>query len=552
MQATAGGAPRRAWNRSRGILTLASALGALVVLMPILAVLLNLLRPASPVWAHVAGTLIPRYAANTFWLVAGTTAATACLGVGAAWLVATWRFPLRGVVEWALILPLAVPTYVLTYAYYELLAFGGPVQGALRAAFGLGPGGYWFPNLASLPGAVFILSLALYPYVYLAARAAFLQQSGTVMEVSRTLGCSPTGAFVRVMLPLARPSIAVGLSLVAMESIADYGAVSLLGVQTFTTGIYKAWFSMGDPVAASQLAALLLLGVLALVLLERLSRRGRVANTGADHHFKGAGALPPGRGALALLACLLPVLLGFVVPALTLLSMLSRIGVEGVDWRFAELAGRSLALALITALLAVGLGLLMVYGARIAASPWPRALNRLAATGYAIPGPVIAIGTLVPLAAFDNAVDALAERYLGVSTGLLLTGGTTILVLAYLARFMTTSLGAIEAGFAKVRPSIEDAASILGAGAFRRLAAVHTPIVWPALGTALLLVFVDVMKELPATLILRPFNFDTLAVRTFNLARDERIAEAALPALALVAVGLLPVILLSRRIARRG
>ena len=533
-------------------LALASLIGALVVLMPILAVLLNLLQPASPVWAHVAGTVIPRYAANTLWLVAGTVTATALMGVGAAWLVATWRFPLRGVVEWALILPLAMPTYVLTYAYYELLAFGGPVQGTLRAAFALGPRDYWFPSLASLPGAVFVLSLALYPYVYLAARSAFIQQSGAALEVSRTLGCTPTGAFLRVMLPLARPAIVVGLSLVAMESVADYGAVSLLGIQTFTTGIYKAWFSMGDPVAASQLAALLLLGVLGLVLLERASRRGRVANTGADHHYKGAGDLPPGRGMLALLACLLPVLLGFVVPALTLLAMLARIGLKGVDWRFAELAGRSLTLASVTALLAVGLGLLMVYGARIAASPWPRALNRLAATGYAIPGPVIAIGTLVPLAAFDNAVDALAERYFGVSTGLLLTGGMTILVLAYLARFMTTSLGAVEAGFAKVRPSIEDAASILGAGAFRRLAVVHAPIIWPALGTALLLVFVDVMKELPATLILRPFNFDTLAVRTFNLARDERIAEAALPALALVAVGLLPVILLSRRIARSG
>ncbi len=544
---------RRRRTPGARLLTLASLVGALVVGFPILSVFVNLTQPTSEVWGHLAPSLIQRYTWNTALLVSGTTLSAGAIGIGVAWLVVAHRFLGRDTLAWVLILPLAFPSYVLTYAYYDLLAFGGPVQSGLRALFDWGPRDYWFPRLASLPGAIFVLTFALYPYVYLAARAAFLQQSRTALEVSRTLGEGRLGTFRRVTLPLARPGIVVGLSLVAMETIADYGAVALLGVQTFTTGIYKAWFSMGDPTAAAQLAALLLVGVLALVLAERALRRGRVTNAGAAHRFDDAdGRLGGPRGLIALLVCLVPVALGAIIPAATLVAMALRLDGLGIDAALGAVALRSLGLAAATALIAAGLGLLMVYGARLDKGPLVVGLNRLAALGYAVPGPVIAVGVLVPLAALDRGLGALAQAVLGAPAGPVVTGSALILILAYLARFMTVSLGAIEAGFAKVRPSLEDAASTLGVGAIGRLFTVHAPLIWPALGTCLLLVFVDVMKELPVTLILRPFNFDTLAVRTFNLAADERLAEAALPALVLVLVGLAPVILLSRQIRHGG
>jgi len=521
---------------------------ALLVALPVMSVLYDLARPTSEAWSHVAGTLIPRYIANTLWLALGVGVGTTALGVGAAWLVVTCRFFGRRIVEWALILPLALPSYVLAQVYYRFLNASGPVQSGFRDLTGWSSRDYWFPDIASLEGAVFVLTLALYPYVYLAARTAFLLQAGSTLEVSRMLGCTQLAAFFRVMLPLARPAIAAGLTLVLMETLAEFGAVSLLGVQTFTTGIFRAWFSMGDRVAAAQLATMLLGFVFLLVILERVSRRGLVHNVTIDHRFRVEARLGPGPGLLALLACLVPVTMGFLLPVGILLEKV--IAVEAVpDARFIGLIRNTLVLAAVTSALAVVIGLVMVYGARLAGSRAVTTANRLAGMGYALPGPVIAIGILVPLAAFDNMLDAWMGAAFGISTGLLLTGGIATLVFAYLVRFMALPLNTIEAGFTKIRPSLEDAASMLGTGAWRRLLTVHAPLIWPSLGTAALYVFVDVMKELPATLILRPFDFDTLAVRTYNLARDERIAEAGLPALVLVGVGLLPVIVLSRQIA---
>lgn len=533
-----------------GALSLFSLLAALIVTMPLMSVAVDAARPASDVWGHVAGRLVPRYFANTVWLCLGVGLLTAAIGVGAAWLVTTYRFRGRRLLEWTLILPLAIPSYVQAYIYYDLTKVSGPLQTALRDWFDVGADRFTLPPLSSVPGAIFVLSMALYPYVYLAARAGFMQQTGTLVEISRMLGCSATAAFFRVTLPLARPAIVVGLSLVLMETLADYGAVSLLGVQTFTTGIYKAWFSMGDRVAAAQLASILLLIVLLLVLIERRHRRGQFFNTGNDRPAAAQKLRGSGAG-VALVACIMPALFGFILPVGYLVSMLFDLP-PGPPRDFTRAVGNTLLVASVTTTLAVTLGLLMTYGARLADTRFVTFLNRLAGMGYAVPGPVMAIGTLVPLVAVDHALNDLAGRMFGLAPGLLITGSVGALVFAYLARFMTVSLGAVEAGFAKIRPSLEDAASILGLGVLARLRDVHLRLIGPSIATAGLLVFVDVMKELPATLILRPFDFDTLAVRVFNLARDERLAEAALPALVLVLVGLIPVAILSRQLAREG
>ena len=539
-------------SRVRGVtpLVLVAFVMAGLVCLPVLSVLASLLQPTGDAWTHVVEQLLPRYLGNTLWLLTGVGALSLVLGIGSAWLVVSYRFPGAGFLEWALILPLAIPAYVLAYVYYDLMTFQGPLQATVRAVTGLGAREYWFPRITNVGGAIFVLGLALYPYVYVAARAAFLRQAGNLLEVSRMLGCSRSEAFRRVVLPLARPAIAIGLVLVLMETLADFGAVALLGVQTFTTGIYRAWFSMGDRIAASQIATMLIAFVLLLVVTERLLRRGQTFNPSGEHRFDARDTLTGWRSALAVAACLVPVGLGFVLPvgrlAWMTLDVPSFIGFQ----RFLELISNTVMVASITAGLAVVIGLVIVYASRIARRRTVTAAATLAGLGYALPGPVIAIGTLIPLAAFDNAVDAWMRASFGISTGLLLTGSIAALVFAYLVRFMAMSLGNIEAGFAKIRPSLDDAASVLGSSVWARLRRVHVPLLGPAMSAAAILIFVDTMKELPATLVLRPFNFDTLAVRVYDLTRDERYAEAALPALVLVLVGLIPVYILTRRLQR--
>jgi iron(III) transport system permease protein len=539
---------REAFGRGESVLVAVALLMAALVCLPILSVLASLLQPTSDAWVHVVERLVPRYLLNTLWLALGVGAATLVMGVGCAWLVVSFRFPGASLFEWALILPLAIPAYVMAYAYYDLMASSGPIQTAIRTATGLGFRDYWFPRITNVGGAAFVLALGLYPYVYLAARTAFLRQASSLVEVSRMLGCNRSEAFRRVMLPLARPAIAVGVLLVLMETLADFGAVSLLGVQTFTTGIYRAWFSLGDPVAAAQIGCMLLGFVLMLVLLERGFRRGRAFNPSAEHRFDSRETLSGWRSGLAVAFCLMPLGLGFLVPVARLfwltIDVPSFIGIG----RFSELIANSVTVAGVASLLAVAIGLLIAFATRLAPRRIVLIAAALAAMGYALPGPVIALGTLIPLATLDNAVDAWSRATFGVSTGLILTGSVAALVFAYLVRFMAVSLGTIDAGFAKIKPSLDDAASVLGSSVWQRLRRVHIPLLWPSLGTALILVFVDVMKELPATLVLRPLDFDTLAVRVYNLVRDERIAEAGLPALVLVAVGLVPVYLLSRRL----
>jgi iron(III) transport system permease protein len=522
---------------------------AAAVALPVLAVASHVIVPTDGLWAHLVSTVLGTYIVNTLWLALGVTLGTAVIGVGTAWLVTNCRFPGRGIFEWALILPLAVPAYVLAYAYTDFLQFSGPVQTLLRDLTGWGPRDYWFPPIRSLGGAIAVLTLVFYPYVYLLVRASLLQQSGSAFEIARTLGCGPWAGFCRVVLPLIRPALAAGLALVLMETLADFGTVAYFGVPVFTTGIYRAWFSFGSPAAAAQLSTLLLGFVLLVVLLERWSRgQARYHHTSDSLRPTGTHRLRGVRAGLAVAACALPLTLGFLLPAGLLLRMTLLQGDAQFGPRFVQLTLNSVTLAAVTAALAVALALLLGYAARLRPRARPIAVaNRIAAGGYAVPGTVIAVGTLIPFAAFDNALDAWMRATFGVSTGLLLTGSIVGLIYAYLVRFLAVSLHTVEAGLAKIRPSLDDAARCLGSRPGGIVCRVPAPLLWSSLFTAGLLVFVDVMKELPATLILRPFNFDTLAVEAYNLAKDERLAEAAATMASDGAAGLLPVIYVSKR-----
>ncbi len=531
--------------------TFAALTVAALFVLPVATVLANLFASSEGTWAHLAATVLPRYVANTAWLVLGVGLAVPVIGAGTAWLVTMFRFPGRRLFEWARILPLAVPAYVMAYTYTDFLQFTGPVQGLLRALTGWDAGGYWFPEIRSLQGAVVMLTFVLYPYTYLLCRAAFLEQSVCALEVSRTLGCGLAGSFFRVALPLARPAIAAGTALALMETLADYGTVSFFGVPTFTTGIIRAWISLGDRVAAAQLASALLGLVFLVLVIERWSR-----GSARYHHTTGRyQALPTyrlrgTRAALAAAACAVPLIIGFLLPAAILLKMAVEAGDEQFGFRFVGLALNSFTLAGLTAVLAVLLASVMAYGARLKPSRLSIISNRLVGLGYAVPGAIIAVGALIPLAFLDNAFDAFMRARFGLSTGLLLTGTIAALVYAYLVRFLAVSLNTVDSSLAKIRPTMDDAARSLGQSPAGTLVRVHAPLMWGSMLTAALLVFVDVMKELPATLVMRPLNFDTLAVQAFNLASDERLTEAATASLVIVAVGVVPVILLSRTIAR--
>ncbi len=524
---------------------------ALVLSLPVLTVTGFLLQPAGENWLHLKQTVLPEYLANSAWLVLGVGIGVLLVGVSTAWLTAMCRFPGKAFFSWALLLPLAMPAYIIAYTWTGMLDFAGPVQTLLREQTGWGYGDYRFPEIRSLGGAIAMLTLVLYPYVYLLGRAAFLEQSVCVLEVSRTLGCGPFCSFFRVALPLARPAIVAGLSLALMETLADYGTVAYFGLPVFTTGIFRTWFGMGDSVAAARLSALLLLLVFLLMLLERASRR-----QSRYHHTTGRYSRLPEyrlRGGLRWLAfalCLLPVVLGFLLPALQLGYWAWLGGLEPLDAEFRRLVLNTLMLGAVAALLALVLALLLGYGKRLMPTRGLRIASRVATLGYAVPGAVIAVGVMIPLAAFDNALDAWLRAHLGLSSGLLLSGSLFALIFAYMVRFLAVSLQTVEAGLDKIRPSMDDAARSLGYRPRASLQRVHMPLMKGSLLTALLIVFVDVMKELPATLILRPFDFNTLAVRAFELASDERLADSSSAALAIVAVGLLPVVYLSRSISQ--
>jgi iron(III) transport system permease protein len=529
-----------------GFLGWISLAAAGLILLPILAVVATVAGPAGETWSHLANTTLWAYVRNTALLVAGVALGAGSIGVLSAWLVTAYRFPGRRLLEWALVLPLAMPAYVMAYAYTDWLQFTGPVQTGLRAWTGWQAREYWFPEVRSLGGAAAMLSFALFPYVYLLARTAFLDVSRSALEAARLAGLSPWGSFLRVALPVARPAIAAGMALALMETLADFGTVSYFGLEVFTTGIFKAWMSMGDPAAAGQLSVCLLIFVAAILLFERLSR-GRAAYAGEARKPVPPQRLRGAAAALACLACALPVVLGFLLPALLLVLLAWGDPGARLSPRLLVLVENSFALAGIAAVAGVVLATAMAYAARMAHAPLVAFANRAAALGYAIPGAVIAVGVLVPLGRLDNLLADALESAFGVKPGLLLTGTIVALVYAYLVRFLAVALQTVEAGLAKVTPRMDDAARSLGATPGEALARVHAPLLASSLASAALLLFVDVLKELPATFALRPFNFDTLAIEAYNLAKDERLSEAAIPSLVIVAVGLVPLVLITRR-----
>ncbi|MEP4195137.1 MAG: iron ABC transporter permease [Aliishimia sp.] len=538
------GAPRVLWG--------AALLVAAICLLPMMAVAIAAMSGGTETVQHLAETVLGRYVRTTLALVVLVAMGTFALGVGAAWLVTMTRFPGVRWFEVLLVVPLAFPAYVLAYAYTHVLDHPGVVQTMLRDVTGWGPRDYWFPEIRSLGGAAVMLILVLYPYVYLLARAAFLQQSGATFLAARALGQTTWGAFWRVSLPLARPAIAGGVLLAVMETIADFGTVAYFGVQTFATGIYTSWFSLGDRAGAAQLALCLLAFALLLAMLERVQRGRAKYHEGA----RPAQAMEPIelRGTarwMALILCGLPVLFGALIPAGTLLWMAFESEQNLLSSRYLGFIQNSLTLAAIAAALTVVAAVSMGFVQRLRPGRASSTAAYIARLGYAVPGGVIAVGLLVPFAAFDNALDAFMRAQFEYSTGLLVTGSIWLLVAAYMVRFLAAALGAYEGGQAMVHGNMDAAARSLGQGPLGTLRRVHLPILTPSLLTALLIVFVDVMKELPATLIMRPFNYDTLAVQAYRLASDERLEGAAVPSLVIVAMGLLPVILICRQVGRR-
>lgn len=534
--------------------SLAVGLVLAVMAVPVAAVLYLAATPTDNVWPHLARSVLPEAMRQTLLLALGTGAVTLAAGTGAAWLVTMYRFPGRALLDRLLVLPLAIPTYIAAYCYAELLDYAGPVQSAMRSLFGWTTAGdYWFPSVRSLGGAVLVISAVLYPYVYLAARASFIQQSVCALEVARTLGRTSMGAFWAVALPLSRPALAAGVALVLMETLNDLGAVQHLGVETLSAAIYATWLQRSSLGGAAQLATVMLGLIVLLLAAERLARGGaRVHHTTGRYRAIPFQDIEGWRGYAAALLCALPFIAGFVVPCLLLLHFAVDHAGVALEGGFAGAAWNSVRLAALAAAVAVALGLVISYAPRVARSAVTRLAPRTAGLGYALPGTVLAIGVLIPLAALDNGLDALARNLFGVSTGLILSGTVAALVYAYVIRFLAVALGGIEAGLERISPNLDAAARALGETAASALARVHLPLLVPALGVAGLLVFVDALKELPATLLLRPFNFETLATHVYAFAALEQVEAGALGALTIVLAGLVPLVVLHRAIAGRA
>jgi iron(III) transport system permease protein len=524
---------------------------SLIALLPIIAIALIALQPSGDTWPHLIANVLPGALRRTLGLMAGVGLLSLLIGTGTAWLVTMYRFPGRRVFEWLLLLPLAVPTYIIAYSYLELLDYSGIVQSGLRELFGWHDArSYWFPDIRSLGGAVFVMSAVLYPYVYITARASFVAQSVCVLEVSRTLGRNASQTFWQVALPLARPALAAGVALALMETLNDIGAVEFFGVRTLTVAVYDTWLDRNSLAGAAQIASVMLLFVFALLLLElALRAKRRFHHTTGKYRDLPEDTLAGWRGLLATLACALPVLVGFVLPGSVLVHDAIAHVAAGLAPEFWEAALNSFLLAASAAILAVGFAVVLAYARRQTRSKLIQVASTLPAISYAVPGTVLAIGLLIPLAGLDNGIDGLMRSLFGLSTGLLLSGTAFAVVLAYTIRFLAASLGAVEAGLSKISRNIDAAARTLGASVSEMLFKVHLPMLRPALGAAALLVFVDSMKELPATLLLRPFNFDTLATQVFTLVSLYRYEEAGLSALTIVLVSLAPVLLLHGIIA---
>ena len=542
---------RRGGRRRFDLWQVGSLLVAVLVSLPLLAILWLALFPSENIWPHLISTSLPRYLGNTVILMLGVGILVFLIGVSTAYLVSQFEFSGRRWFEWLLLLPFTVPAYVMAYVYTDLLEFAGPVQSGLRRWFGWQlAGDYWFPNIRSIGGAILFMALVLYPYVYMMARVSFLAQSSHLCDVSRLMGRSSLGCFLHVSLPIARPAIAVGVCLALMETLNDFGTVDFFAIHSLTTGLYDVWLNMGNPGGAAQIAAVMLLFVLFLLGAEYAGRRKqRFYQTSGRFKHRPRPALRRGANWAAVAVCGLPVTAGFFIPC----GLLLRHAVAHFESSWSvEFAGRianSLWVSAAAAGLCVLLALMLTYCRRLHPRSGFRAAVKIASLGYAVPGAVLAVGVIIPFAALDNALDGFARRQFGFSTGLLLSGTTAAVIFAYTVRFLAISTGALNAGFSKISESVDMSARTLGHTAMQTLRRFHFPLLKGSVLTAALIVFVDCMKELPATLILRPFNFETLATHVYHFASDEMIEQSALGALLIVLSGLLPIIILSKTIS---
>lgn len=526
---------------------------ALTICLPLASVVWLAFFPEENIWPHLVSTVLTRYVMNTVALMAGVAFGTLIIGVGTAWMVTHYEFTGRSHLVWALLLPFAVPAYVIAYVYTDLLEFSGPLQSLLRDIFGWQSArDYYFPRIRSLGGAMCMMILVLYPYVYLLARSAFVEQSASLFEAAKILGKSRRSSFFAISLPMARPAIAIGVAMALMETVNDYGTVDYFAVPTLAAGLFDVWQGMNNLGGAAQISCLILVFVLFLIMLERLSRKHQKLYQPSATRFRQLERtrLTGGANLAAFLLCLLPVVLGFIIPAGVLLDYAIRY--FDVSWtpEFRTIAVNSLMLSSIAACVAVSLGIFLSYNARINRSDLLNLCKRLAGSSYALPGAVLAVGVIVPFTLFENTLDQWSRSTFDVSTGQILTGSIFVLVFAYAVRFMAVALGAVESSLEKITPSMDMAARSLGDKPRRMLWRVHIPLMRSGIITALLVVFVDCMKELPATLLLRPFNFDTLATYVYQYASDELLEESALAALMIVATGLIPVLLLSLTLDR--
>ena len=542
------GAGRR-WHLPRAdIWSFGAVVIAAVVLCPILSVTWIALHPTENIWPHLLASVLPRYLGNTLILMVGVAVLTAVFGTVSAWLIAMYRFPGRRWLDYALLFPLAIPAYVGAYALVDFLDYAGPLQTALRAAFGWHDArDYWFPEVRAHGPAIVVLASALYPYVYLLARAAFREQSGCSYEVARALGAGPWAMFWRIGLPLARPAIATGVALAMMETVADYGTVAHFGVQTLTTGVFSTWLSGNNAGGAAQIAGVILMLILLLLGLERISRRNaRFHRLSRTSRPIVTVALPGAGGLAATVFCLVPFVFGFVLPVGVMLIHAFKRPEVWVAPGLLQALGNTVLVGSIAASLTVLAALFLVYGTRLIGRDLARLVLPVTAVGYAAPGAVLALGLLIPLAALDHRVADGVLWLTGADPGLIMTGTSAAIVLAYFVRFFGIAQGALDAAFGRVSPSLDMAARTLGRSAGGTLSAVYLPLMKGSVATAMLVVFVDCVKELPATLLLRPFNFNTLSTRVFELASLERLGEAAPAALLVMAVGLVAVAFLAR------
>ncbi len=536
----------RSDGNGRHIWTATAVCIALLAAVPILTILAYVFVPSDPAWAHLFQTNLGPYTLNTLILMISVAILAALIGVSTAWIVATTDIWGRATFRWLLILPLAAPAYVVAYMYTDILSFSGPVQTWLRSTFDLLPGEYWFPPVRSLAGAAILLALVLYPYVYLLAFNAFSNQTAAQFEAARMLGKTPTQAFFRVALPGARPAIAGGLALVLMETLADFGVVDYFAIPTLSTGIFRTWFAMGEKTAALKLAGVMLLVVTILVVFEYSNRKTRLDSGGRGERQRQRIILSPWQNVVAVLICALPVLAGFAIPVGVLIAYSIAGGDQLLGRGFFVFAQNSITLAITVALIATAIAFFLAYVQRRISTKAIKASVQISTLGYALPGTLLAVGLLGPVGSLDRSLTQFVSTWLGWDGGLILTGTTLLLVYACVVRFLTVSFNSVAGGLANISPAMEEAARSLGSRPLDVARRIYLPLLRPSFIAAALLVFVDVMRELPATLILRPFNFETLATRVYRLASDERLTEASTSALVIVLVGLIPVVLLNR------